>query len=252
MSSMSSDLPVDADSPADRRSSNEECIQNTLDSTAASPSSCASPGHADASPGGSPTAAPIPLAACSAPAAAGDSGTPGVDEPTAAIAQPTEEPESGGDPIEPAAELQSSSMKHVDPPLEAPRQAPASGDLQADVYRLTLALRGWVRHDLRCLLVRDGELHIFEKSSKDQVKTVVKVADELDQCSLLGDGIMSLKIQRARRSRLLWQSSLAAATEEREQKIYFFEFCDPSLAEEFRSELSRLRELGPGLSEPGP
>lgn len=121
-----------------------------------------------------------------------------------------------------------------------------AGVLKADVYRLTIAMKGWKRHDQRCLVLREGSLRIFEKGSKDQVKTVVKIPEELEQSSLLSKGIMSMQIRRARKSSSSFWNNGGASTDESEQKVYLFEFVEPDLADQFLAELTRLQRLSVG------
>mmetsp|Transcript_49434 Transcript_49434/g.137404 ORF Transcript_49434/g.137404 Transcript_49434/m.137404 type:complete len:865 (-) Transcript_49434:125-2719(-) len=158
---------------------------------------------------------------------------------------PHTHPRTGATGMPACAELGAGVTRNIDVPAAA---APIASDLRAEVHRLTVAMRGWKQHDCRSLLLTGEELHIFEKGSKDHVKTVVKVADELEVCALLGNGIMSLQIRRARRSGIFCGSVATDDAYVAERKVYLFEFRDASVAEAFHSEISRLRGRGPTLA----
>eukprot|EP00913_Durusdinium_trenchii_P026543 g24903.t1 len=67
------------------------------------------------------------------------------------------------------------------------------GCLRAEVERLTTGVQGWKTHDSRSLLITGSQLLIYEKGSMDQVKTVVNLLEDVERCSLLSSGILSLE-----------------------------------------------------------
>ena len=113
------------------------------------------------------------------------------------------------------------------------------GCLRAEVQRLTSGVQGWKAHDSRSLLITGSQLLIYQKGSKEQVKTVVDICDDVERCLLLPEGVLSLEVRRKRRS-----SSLSRFTprkdEERsfEKKLYFFKFEPQELAQHFNDIIS--------------
>lgn len=122
-----------------------------------------------------------------------------------------------------------------------------AADLKAQVFRLTVAVSSWKQHDRRSLVLSKGHLHVYEKGSTDKVKTIIEVAKDVAVCSLLGNGIMSLQLRRTRRRRLL--SGMSNNGDDKENKVYLFEFTPPEMADSFHEEITRLR--GRGKSLPG-
>ncbi|CAL1155237.1 unnamed protein product [Cladocopium goreaui] len=116
------------------------------------------------------------------------------------------------------------------------------GCLRAEVQRLTTGVQGWKAHDSRSLLITGSQLLIYQKGSTDQVKTVVDICDDVEQCSLLPDGVLSLEVRRKRRR----SSSLSRFTPRSrkdldERKLYFFKFEPQELAQQFNEILSQSR-----------
>jgi len=106
------------------------------------------------------------------------------------------------------------------------------GDIEMVVHRLTRTrLLGLHRHDRRSLSIRAGCLHIGRKGcdSTSAVKTVVKVAKDLEKCSLFPAGVLELAVRRG-----------SSATAVPVQKEYLFECSSPAAAESFKAELDRL------------
>jgi len=130
--------------------------------------------------------------------------------------------------------------------VEQPVQYAA--DLKAEVFRLTVAVSSWKQHDRRSLVLSKGHLHVYEKGSFDRVKTIIDVSKDVAVCSLLGNGIMSLQVRRPRRRRLL-SSMSSSSGDDKENKVYLFEFTPPEVADSFHEEITRLR--GRGKSLPG-
>jgi len=124
------------------------------------------------------------------------------------------------------------------PVAKAPLQSTA--ELSAEVYRLNFSqgcgsLRAR-RHDRRCLrLASDSKnryLEICGKNSSTNVKTVVDLAGDVEECCMLSDRVMSLIIRRVPQN---------AAKEHGvfEMKEYRFEFLYQRIAEAFHKEISR-------------
>ncbi|CAK9050991.1 unnamed protein product, partial [Durusdinium trenchii] len=119
------------------------------------------------------------------------------------------------------------------------------GCLRAEVERLTTGVQGWKTHDSRSLLITGSQLLIYEKGSMDQVKTVVNLLEDVERCSLLSSGILSLEVKRRRKR----ASSLSRATsralgraekEDAEKKLYFFKFEPQELANQFSDIISSM------------
>jgi len=116
------------------------------------------------------------------------------------------------------------------------------GELQAEVFRLTTSFfgHGWRRHDRRCLSLRKGDLHIFDKGSSSRVKAVVSIAHDVENCAMISGNVLSIQLQRR-------SPSVASRTSAEEdeylatQKVYFFEFASADDAAAFHDEISRLR-----------
>jgi len=125
-------------------------------------------------------------------------------------------------------------------PLEAP--ATPVGELRAMVARLkgTPGPTGKKVHDHRLLLLRGRHLMIYDKNSTETVKTVVNVASDLEECCLLGAGVLSLQLQRTKPASGLSCVGSAAL----DVKIYHFEFSPPRLAKAFHTALTSLQENG--------
>eukprot|EP00928_Gymnodinium_smaydae_P083868 TRINITY_DN67106_c0_g1_i1.p1 TRINITY_DN67106_c0_g1~~TRINITY_DN67106_c0_g1_i1.p1 ORF type:complete len:597 (+),score=62.98 TRINITY_DN67106_c0_g1_i1:136-1791(+) len=160
----------------------------------------------------------------------------------------------GGDA--PVSRQKSDTLKPIGAAAPAAAESSATeaymdrGCMRAEVYRLTMGVQGWKRHDCRCLLLTGNQLLIYGKGSMDNVKTVVDVSGgDVERCALVGDGVLSLDVRRKkRRSSSLgrMRQGLSAvvrssASETKEQKVYFFEFQPQSLAEEFLAIITRLR-----------
>ena len=114
------------------------------------------------------------------------------------------------------------------------------GCLRAEVQRLTTGVQGWKAHDSRSLLITGSQLLIYQKGSTDQVKTVVDICDDVEQCSLLPDGVLSLEVRRRRRSTSLSRFEPRRRKED-ERKLYFFKFEPQELAQQFNEILSQSR-----------
>merc|ERR1712008_337276 len=124
-----------------------------------------------------------------------------------------------------------------------------AADLKAEVFRLTVAVSSWKRHDRRSLVLSKGHLHVYDKGSTDRVKTIIDVSKNVAVCSLLGNGIMSLQVRRPRRRRLLSAPRSDNSGDDKENKVYLFEFTPPEMADSFHEEITILR--GRGKSLPG-
>jgi len=122
-------------------------------------------------------------------------------------------------------------------------------NLKAEVFRLTVAVSSWKQHDRRLLVLSKGHLHVYDKGSTDRVKTVLEVSRDVVVCSLLGNGIMSLQVRRPRRRRFLATPLNNSNKDDKEDKVYLFEFSPPEMADSFHEEITRLR--GRGKSLPG-
>ncbi|CAE8682405.1 unnamed protein product [Polarella glacialis] len=114
-----------------------------------------------------------------------------------------------------------------------------------EVYRLTAGAQGWKRHDCRSLLLAGSKLHIFDKGSQGEVKTVLDVASgDVAGCTLLGSGVLSLELRRQRRLSLLRSAVSGTDDTTKERKLYFFEFTPPSLAATFQQEIEKRQRSG--------
>merc|ERR1712012_719719 len=130
--------------------------------------------------------------------------TPTASEFSAVSSPPTKLPKA---PVAPAA-------------AEQPVQHAA--DLKAEVFRLTITVSSWKRHDQRSLVLSKGHLHVYEKGSDNRVKTIIEVSKDVAVCSLLGNGIMSLQVLRPRRRRLLPVPLSNDGDADKENKVYLF------------------------------
>lgn len=138
--------------------------------------------------------------------------------------------EGGGPP--PGPEPPPWGAAHAEAGLEPPQ----GGGMRAEVYRATSGWAGLRRHDRRSLLLSGRHLHIFEKGSSLTVKTVVDVAQDVDQCSVTHGSWLVLDMRRAGKACNSLEGQAA-----QERKVYYFEFPSASLAEEFSHEIARYR-----------
>eukprot|EP00438_Fugacium_kawagutii_P009523 Skav209796 [mRNA] locus=scaffold1201:194772:199557:- [translate_table: standard] len=117
------------------------------------------------------------------------------------------------------------------------------GCLRAEVQRLTTSVQGWKPHDSRSLLITGSQLLIYHKGSMDQVKTVVDISSDVEMCSLLPDGVLSLEVRRKRRSSSLSRFTHSPRAMDVEKKLYFFKFETQELAQQF-SEIISFQSRG--------
>lgn len=113
------------------------------------------------------------------------------------------------------------------------------GHLAAVVTRLTSVFGGRTmrRHDKRGLVLRGGELLIFQAGSTTSVKSHVSLCRDVVGCQCLGGRVLSLEVLRPARG----------ATRESgvvEAKAYVFEFAASAALIAFHSEILRLRSAG--------
>jgi len=134
-------------------------------------------------------------------------------------------------------------------PVEAP-PTPV-GELRARVARLTRTPgpMGKKVHDHRLLLLQGRHLMIYNKNSTETVKTVVNVTSDLEECRLLGAGVLMLQLQRTKPASGLGcvssKSGLGCVSSAAlDVKIYHFEFSPPRLAKAFHTALTSLQENG--------
>jgi hypothetical protein len=116
------------------------------------------------------------------------------------------------------------------------------GELRAMVARLkgTPGPMGKKVHDHRSLMLQGRHLMIYDKNSTETVKTIVDVVSDLEECCLLGAGVLTLQFQRAKPASGLGCVNSATL----DLKIYHFEFSPPQMAKAFHMALTSLQENG--------
>jgi len=111
-------------------------------------------------------------------------------------------------------------------------RAEADGTARADVYRLVTSkvTGGYRRHDRRSLEVLDGQLLVYEKGSRMNVKSSIQLPGGIERIGMRSETILEILVSRL--------PACASPTDGvAEHKSYMFEFASAQIMQDFCEEL---------------